>query len=124
MIHHYPENSSRCPTFRSAAAVSSEAPSSGGAALGLGLDLRAAFAAESSGAPKAGKIGDFKISLAKWSLHKALVSKTIANLAGEIGENRCQFRNRRIGVRENRCQFYFRAGESGGENWCQFYFRR
>jgi len=52
----------------------------GGAALGLGLDLRAAFVDDLSGKPKAGKIGDFKISLAEWSLHKALFSKQITNL--------------------------------------------
>ena len=30
------------------------------------------FAADESGKPPAGKIGDFKISLAQWSLHKRL----------------------------------------------------
>ena len=51
-----------------------------GAALGLGgLKLSAA---EVTGKPAAGKIGDFKISLAEWSLHKALFAKdaTITNL--------------------------------------------
>lgn len=43
----------------------------GSAALGLGL--RAGWSAEDlSGKPKPGKIGDFKISLAEWSLHKRL----------------------------------------------------
>jgi sugar phosphate isomerase/epimerase len=42
----------------------------GSAALGLGLSP--ALAAESTGKPAAGKIGDFKISLAEWSLHKEL----------------------------------------------------
>jgi sugar phosphate isomerase/epimerase len=41
----------------------------GGAALGLGL--RPSWAAELTGKPAAGKIGDFKISLAEWSLHRA-----------------------------------------------------
>ncbi len=51
-----------------------------GAALGLGL--RPVMAADTIGQPKAGKIGDFKISLAEWSLHKALFAKnaTITNL--------------------------------------------
>jgi len=49
----------------------------GGALLGLGL--RPTWGAEVSGQPKAGKIGDFKISLAEWSLHKALFSKQIDN---------------------------------------------
>ena len=52
----------------------------GGTALGLGLNLRSALAADVTGAPKAGKIGDFKISLAEWSLHKALFAKSITNL--------------------------------------------
>lgn len=56
----------------------------GGALLGLGLGFdprRAlAFAAEATGAPKPGKIGDFKISLAEWSLHKALFSRKLDNL--------------------------------------------
>jgi sugar phosphate isomerase/epimerase len=51
----------------------------GGAALGLGF--RPAWAADAvSGQPKAGKIGDFKISLAEWSLHKALFKKELDNL--------------------------------------------
>jgi sugar phosphate isomerase/epimerase len=41
-----------------------------GAAYGLGL--RPAWADETVGKPAAGKIGDFKISLAEWSLHKRL----------------------------------------------------
>jgi len=50
----------------------------GGAALASGL--RPAWAADVSGQPAAGKIGDFKISLAQWSLHKALFKKEIDNL--------------------------------------------
>ncbi len=42
----------------------------GGALLSLGA--RGALAAEPTGKPEAGKIGDFKISLAEWSLHKKL----------------------------------------------------
>jgi L-ribulose-5-phosphate 3-epimerase len=45
----------------------------GGAALGLGLP--SAWSADVSGQPSPGKIGDFKISLAEWSLHKALFAK-------------------------------------------------
>jgi L-ribulose-5-phosphate 3-epimerase len=52
----------------------------GGAALGVGLSPRWVSADELSGQPKAGKIGDFKISLAEWSLHKALFGKQITNL--------------------------------------------
>src|SRR5271165_5165419 len=54
----------------------------GTAALGFGLRLRSTWAAEgdSVGKPPAGKIGDFKISLAEWSLHKALFKKEIDNL--------------------------------------------
>jgi L-ribulose-5-phosphate 3-epimerase len=44
-----------------------------GAALSLGI--RSARADGVPGQPKAGKIGDFKISLAEWSLHKALYAK-------------------------------------------------
>ena len=36
--------------------------------------------AQKSGKPAAGKIGDFKISLAEWSLHKALFGHKIDNL--------------------------------------------
>src|SRR4051812_7400773 len=50
----------------------------GGASLGLGL--RAARAAEPTGKPGPGKIGDFKISLAEWSLHDALFKKKMTNL--------------------------------------------
>jgi len=51
-----------------------------GAAVGFGL--QSAFADDVLGQPAAGKIGDFKISLAEWSLHKALFAKgaTITNL--------------------------------------------
>jgi L-ribulose-5-phosphate 3-epimerase len=46
----------------------------------IGLGARSSVAAADSGKPAAGKIGDFKISLAEWSLHKALFSKKIDNL--------------------------------------------
>ena len=56
----------------------------GAAALAMGTGLRPALGlgmvAEVTGKPKAGKIGDFKISLAEWSLHKALFAKEITNL--------------------------------------------
>lgn len=52
----------------------------GSAALGLGMSGRFSFAAAPTGKPAAGKIGDFKISLAEWSLHKALFAKQITNL--------------------------------------------
>ncbi|HEV3162532.1 MAG TPA: sugar phosphate isomerase/epimerase family protein [Isosphaeraceae bacterium] len=45
------------------------------AGTALGLGVRPTLAAEVSGKPGAGKIGDFKISLAEWSLHKALFAK-------------------------------------------------
>jgi L-ribulose-5-phosphate 3-epimerase len=38
------------------------------------------WAAEPTGKPEAGKIGDFKISLAEWSLHRALSAHKIDNL--------------------------------------------
>jgi L-ribulose-5-phosphate 3-epimerase len=50
----------------------------GGALLGLGS--HGVLAAEPTGQPPAGKIGDFKISLAEWSLHRALGAKKINNL--------------------------------------------
>src|SRR5260370_12318706 len=50
----------------------------GGALLSLGSRLAAA--AGSSGKPEAGKIGEFKISLAEWSLHRALYAKKVDNL--------------------------------------------
>ncbi len=50
------------------------------AGTALGLGLRPAWADEPSGKPAAGKIGDFKISLAEWSLHKALFAKQVDNL--------------------------------------------
>lgn len=50
----------------------------GGALLGVGRTL--AMAGEESGRPKPGRIGDFKISLAEWSLHRALFAKQIDNL--------------------------------------------
>jgi L-ribulose-5-phosphate 3-epimerase len=46
----------------------------------LGLGSRAALAKADSGKPDAGTIGNFKISLAEWSLHKALYAKKIDNL--------------------------------------------
>ncbi len=49
-----------------------------GALVNLGSSL--ALAADSPGKPAAGKIGDFKISLAEWSLHKALFAHKINNL--------------------------------------------
>jgi sugar phosphate isomerase/epimerase len=56
----------------------------GSAALALNpyLHLNPASAApnDSLGKPPAGKIGDFKISLAEWSLHRALFKKAIDNL--------------------------------------------
>jgi sugar phosphate isomerase/epimerase len=55
---------------------------SAGLGFGVGLRLRPAWAApgDSVGKPPAGKIGDFKISLAEWSLHNALFKKQIDNL--------------------------------------------
>jgi sugar phosphate isomerase/epimerase len=50
----------------------------GGALLGAGSIL--ARAGDVSGRPTAGPIGDFKISLAEWSLHRALFAKKIDNL--------------------------------------------
>jgi sugar phosphate isomerase/epimerase len=44
------------------------------------LGGRYATAAEVTGQPQAGPIGDFKISLAEWSLHRTLFSKKITNL--------------------------------------------
>ncbi len=55
-----------------------EASVAGGALVGLGA--RGVLAADEAGKPAAGKIGDFKISLAEWSLHKALFAKKIDNL--------------------------------------------
>jgi len=51
----------------------------GGAAVGLGL-VPVLADEDQVGKPPAGKIGDFKISLAEWSLHKALFKKAIDNL--------------------------------------------
>jgi sugar phosphate isomerase/epimerase len=50
----------------------------GGAVLALG-SVRSA-ADERTGQPKAGRIEDFKISLAEWSLHKALFSGKTTNI--------------------------------------------
>ncbi len=47
----------------------------GAAALGLGARSALALADEPSGEPRPGKIGDFKISLAEWSLHQALFGR-------------------------------------------------
>ncbi len=58
---------------------SSEAPSRRAPRSGLGAPSRAGPPTP-SGKPSAGKIGDFKISLAEWSLHKALFAKQIDNL--------------------------------------------
>jgi sugar phosphate isomerase/epimerase len=55
-----------------------ETAAAGAAVLSLGA--RGARADEPSGKPEAGKIGDFKISLAEWSLHRALQKKEIDNL--------------------------------------------
>jgi L-ribulose-5-phosphate 3-epimerase len=51
-----------------------------GAALGLGHSI--AWGDDLTGKPKPGKIGDFKISLAEWSLHNALSprQKKLTNL--------------------------------------------
>ena len=49
-------------------------------ASAIGLGVRPGLAADVSGRPSAGKIGEFKISLAEWSLHKALRKKEITNL--------------------------------------------
>jgi sugar phosphate isomerase/epimerase len=53
-----------------------EATATGAALWGLGA--RGARADEPTGKPAAGKIGDFKISLAEWSLHKALRNQDVA----------------------------------------------
>jgi L-ribulose-5-phosphate 3-epimerase len=50
----------------------------GGALASLGS--LAALAGEPTGQPPAGKIGDFKTSLAEWSLHRALRAKKVDNL--------------------------------------------
>ena len=52
----------------------------GAVAGGLTLGAVPAWAAPASGRPEAGKIGDFKISLAEWSLHKAIRAGEISNL--------------------------------------------
>ena len=49
-------------------------------ASALGLGLRPGLAAEVTGKPASGKIGDFKISLAEWSLHNALRKQELTNL--------------------------------------------
>ncbi len=50
----------------------------GGALMTLGTTRLAAD--EPTGQPQAGPIGEFKISLAEWSLHKALFAHKIANI--------------------------------------------
>lgn len=52
----------------------------GGAIMSLGLPAARAAVGEPTGKPKAGRIEPFKISLAEWSLHKALFAKEITNL--------------------------------------------
>jgi sugar phosphate isomerase/epimerase len=52
----------------------------GGLALGLGSRLTLADDVKVTGKPGPGKIGDFKISLAEWSLHNALFKGEISNL--------------------------------------------
>jgi sugar phosphate isomerase/epimerase len=53
-------------------------------ALGAGAVLAPGFrpssAVDVTGKPASGRIGDFKISLAEWSLHKALFAKELDNL--------------------------------------------
>jgi L-ribulose-5-phosphate 3-epimerase len=49
-------------------------------ASALGLGVRPSLADEMTGKPAAGKIGDFKISLAEWSLHKTLFKGELTNL--------------------------------------------
>jgi len=49
-------------------------------ASALSLGLRPTLADEVSGKPAAGKIGEFKISLAEWSLHNALRKGEMTNL--------------------------------------------
>ena len=65
------------------AAESSDVPGDGGRRRGRPEPGRCGHAAaaradEPSGKPEAGKIGDFKISLAEWSIHKALTNKNVA----------------------------------------------
>jgi sugar phosphate isomerase/epimerase len=68
----------------------------GGAVLGLGSTVTLA---DVTGQPKPGRIGDFKISLAEWSLHKALFAKQIDNLdfpkiaREDYGIEGCEFVN-------------------------------
>src|SRR4051794_16921451 len=53
----------------------------GASAAGLGLAPARAMADDDHvGKPAPGRIGDFKISLAEWSLHNALFKKEISNL--------------------------------------------
>jgi len=54
----------------------------GSLALGMGFGLHGSIlrADEVTGNPKPGKVGPFKISLAEWSLHRALRAKKLDNL--------------------------------------------
>ncbi|HEU5115955.1 MAG TPA: TIM barrel protein, partial [Isosphaeraceae bacterium] len=74
----------------------------GGAALSLGVRSGLAFDVPLDGKPRPGKIGDFKISLAEWSLHKKLFedrSKTtdlnleFPKMAREFGIDGVEFVN-------------------------------
>jgi len=57
-----------------------QSAAAGGALLGLGLPGGIALADELTGHPKPGKIQPFKISLAQWSLHRALRGGQFDNL--------------------------------------------
>lgn len=57
-----------------------QSAAAGGALLSLGLPGRIAFADEVTGNPKPGKIQPFKISLAEWSLNKAIFGGKLDNL--------------------------------------------
>jgi sugar phosphate isomerase/epimerase len=46
----------------------------------MGIGLSTAGAGDATGRPSAGKIGHFQISLAEWSLHRALFANQITNL--------------------------------------------
>ena len=49
-------------------------------AASLALGVRPGFAADVTGKPASGKIGDFKISLAEWSLHNMLRKNELKNI--------------------------------------------
>lgn len=57
-----------------------QSAAAGGALLTLGLPGRIVLADEPTGKPKPGKIQPFKISLAQWSLHRALRAGELDNL--------------------------------------------